>query len=127
LGAGEFIVVEADESDASFLYLQPILAVVTNIDTDHMETYGHSLDRLKQAFVDFLQHLPFYGRAVLCVDDPNVREIVPRLTKPVTTYGLAADAEVRALDVTASGGQMKFRVQVAAEGRAATELAVTLN
>ncbi len=73
LGAGEFIVVEADESDASFLYLQPVLAVVTNIDADHMETYDHSLDRLRQAFVDFLQHLPFYGAAVLCVDDPNVR------------------------------------------------------
>jgi UDP-N-acetylmuramate--alanine ligase len=127
LGAGEFIVVEADESDASFLYLQPILAVVTNIDTDHMETYGHSLDRLKQAFVDFLQHLPFYGRAVLCADDPNVRAIIPQLTKPVTTYGFAPDAQVRALDVAASGGQMKFRVQNVVEGRTAGELAVTLN
>jgi UDP-N-acetylmuramate--alanine ligase len=120
-------VVEADESDASFLYLQPILAVVTNIDTDHMETYGHSLDRLKQAFVDFLQHLPFYGRAVLCADDPNVRAIIPQLTKPVTTYGFAPDAQVRALDVAASGGQMKFRVQNVVEGRTAGELAVTLN
>ena len=90
LGAGEFIVVEADESDASFLYLQPVLAVVTNIDADHMETYGHSIDKLRQAFVDFLQRLPFYGVAVLCVDDPNVRAVMPQLTKPITTYGLAA-------------------------------------
>src|SRR5882672_1177138 len=87
LGAGEFIVVEADESDASFLYLQPTLAVVTNIDADHMETYDQSLDKLRQAFVDFVQRLPFYGVAVLCADDPNVRAIMPQLTKPITTYG----------------------------------------
>jgi UDP-N-acetylmuramate--alanine ligase len=109
LGAGEFIVVEADESDASFLYLQPTLAVVTNIDADHMETYDHSLDKLRQAFVDFLQRLPFYGVAVLCADDPNVRSIQPQLTKPIVTYGLAADAQVRAVDVTANGAQMRFR------------------
>ena len=123
LGAGEFIVVEADESDASFLYLQPVLAVVTNIDADHMETYDQSLDRLRQAFVDFLQHLPFYGAAVLCVDDPNVRLIMPQLTKPVTTYGLAPDARVRAVDVEAAGGQMRFRVVRYGE----TDLPVTLN
>jgi UDP-N-acetylmuramate--alanine ligase len=122
LGAGEFIVVEADESDASFLYLQPVLAVVTNIDADHMETYGHSMDRLRQAFVDFLQRLPFYGVAVLCADDANVRAVMPQLTKPITTYGLAPDAQVRGLDVTASGGQMRFR---AAHGGG--ELAITLN
>lgn len=87
LGTGEFIVAEADESDASFLHLTPVLAVVTNIDADHMETYEHSLEKLKQAFVEFLQHLPFYGMAALCVDDANVREIMPRLTKPITTYG----------------------------------------
>jgi UDP-N-acetylmuramate--alanine ligase len=128
LGAGEFIVVEADESDASFLYLQPTLAVVTNIDADHMETYDQSLDKLRQAFVDFLQRLPFYGVAVLCADDSNVRAIMPQLTKPVTTYGLAADAHVRALDVTATGTQMRFRAVCAGEDRAAgTELAVTLN
>jgi UDP-N-acetylmuramate--alanine ligase len=128
LGAGEFIVVEADESDASFLYLQPTLAVVTNIDADHMETYDQSLDKLRQAFVDFLQRLPFYGVAVLCADDPNVRTIQPQLTKPVTTYGLAPDANVRALDVTASGTQMRFRaVRAAADGAAPVELAVTLN
>ena len=128
LGAGEFIVVEADESDASFLYLQPVVAVVTNIDADHMETYAHSMDRLRQAFVDFLQRLPFYGVAVLCADDPNVRTVMPQLTKPITTYGLAPDAHVRALDVTASGGQMRFRAAHAGDSRAAaSEFAVTLN
>jgi len=128
LGAGEFIVAEADESDASFLYLQPAIAVVTNIDADHMETYGHSMDRLRQAFVDFLQRLPFYGVAVLCADDPNVRSVIPQLTKPVTTYGLVPDAHVRALDITANGGQMRFRVVHAGDGRTpAAEFAVTLN
>jgi UDP-N-acetylmuramate--alanine ligase len=122
LGAGEFIVVEADESDASFLYLQPVMAVITNIDADHMETYGHSMDRLRQAFVDFLQRLPFYGVAVLCADDENVRAVVPQLTKPITTYGLAPDAHVRGLDLTPSGGQMRFRA--AHPGGA---IAVTLN
>jgi UDP-N-acetylmuramate--alanine ligase len=122
LGAGEFIVVEADESDASFLYLQPVMAVVTNIDADHMETYGHSMDRLRQAFADFLQRLPFYGVAVLCADDENVRAVMPQLTKPVTSYGLAPDAHVRGLDLTPSGGQMRFRA-----AHAGGELAVTLN
>ena len=122
LGAGEFIVVEADESDASFLYLQPVLAVVTNIDADHMETYGHSMDRLRQAFVDFLQRLPFYGVAVLCADDPNVRLVQPQLTKPIVTYGLSPDAHVRAVDVAPSGGQMRFRAV-----HAGGELAVILN
>jgi UDP-N-acetylmuramate--alanine ligase len=122
LGAGEFIVVEADESDASFLYLQPTLAVVTNIDADHMETYDHSLDRLRQAFVDFLQRLPFYGVAVLCADDPNVRTIQPQLTKPIVTYGLGPDAQVRAVDVTANAAQMRFR---AVHGSG--DFAVTLN
>ncbi|MBM3356225.1 MAG: UDP-N-acetylmuramate--L-alanine ligase [Betaproteobacteria bacterium] len=128
LGAGEFIVVEADESDASFLYLQPTLAVVTNIDADHMETYDHSLDRLRQAFVDFVQRLPFYGMAVLCVDDPSVRAIMPSLTKPITGYGLSADAQVRAFDVRANGPQMKFRVERKPNGRApGADLEVTLN
>jgi UDP-N-acetylmuramate--alanine ligase len=128
LGAGEFIVVEADESDASFLYLQPTLAVVTNIDADHMETYDQSIDRLRQAFVDFLQRLPFYGVAVLCADDPNVRTIQPQLTKPVTTYGISPDAHLRAVDVAASGAQMRFRaVRAAGHGAAASEIEVTLN
>jgi UDP-N-acetylmuramate--alanine ligase len=122
LGAGEFIVVEADESDASFLYLQPVMAVVTNIDADHMETYEHSMDKLRHAFVDFLQRLPFYGVAVLCADDANVRAVMPQLTKPITTYGLAPDAHVRALGVTASSGQMQFRA-----AHAGGECAITLN
>ena len=111
LGSGEFIVVEADESDASFLYLQPVIAVVTNIDADHMETYGHDFSRLKQAFVDFLEHLPFYGVAVLCADDENVMEVSRRITRTVVTYGLAMDAQVRAFDIEHCSGKMKFRVK----------------
>jgi UDP-N-acetylmuramate--alanine ligase len=110
LGSGEFIVVEADESDASFLFLAPVLAVVTNIDADHMETYGHYFGRLRQAFLDFVQRLPFYGTAVLCVDDPNVREIMPAVTKPITTYGLSEGAQIRAVDLKADAGRMRFRV-----------------
>jgi UDP-N-acetylmuramate--alanine ligase len=123
LGQGEFIVAEADESDASFLYLTPVMAVVTNIDADHMETYGHDFGRLKQAFVDFIQRLPFYGMAVLCADDANVRAILPRITKPVTTYGVSETAQVRATDISHCGGQMCFTVQRAGQ----PELAVTLN
>jgi UDP-N-acetylmuramate--alanine ligase len=126
LGRGEFIVVEADESDASFLYLQPVLAVVTNIDADHMETYGHDLSKLKQAFVDFLQHLPFYGMAVLCVDDPRVREIMPTITKPITTYGLSETAQVRAADLCHSAGQMLFTALVGVNGKT-RKLEVVLN
>jgi len=126
LGTGEFIVVEADESDASFLYLQPILAVVTNIDADHMETYGHDFARLKQAFVDFVEHLPFYGRAILCVDDANVREILPRISKPVTTYGLSEGAQVRAVSVRHQGGQMSFTAQCRQDG-SPKDLDITLN
>ena len=109
LGTGEFIVVEADESDASFLHLQPVIAVVTNIDADHMDTYQHDFARLKQAFVQFLQNLPFYGSAVLCVDDAQVREILPFVSKPVLTYGFAADAAVRAEQVQHAGGTMRFQ------------------
>jgi UDP-N-acetylmuramate--alanine ligase len=96
LGAGEFIVVEADESDASFLHLQPVIAVVTNIDADHMDTYQHDFPRLQQAFIQFLHNLPFYGSAVLCTDDPHVREIVPFVSRPIVTYGLGEDAMLRA-------------------------------
>jgi UDP-N-acetylmuramate--alanine ligase len=110
LGSGEFLVAEADESDASFLHLQPVVAVVTNIDADHMETYGHDFARLKQAFVDFLQHLPFYGAAVLCEDDANVREIMPAVAKPIIRYGLAESAHVRAVDIRHENAQMKFAV-----------------
>ncbi len=126
LGTGEFIVAEADESDASFLYLQPILAVITNIDADHMETYGHDFDRLKQAFVDFVEHLPFYGMAMLCVDDPNVREIMPRITKPVCTYGLSAGAQIRAVNVRHEGGQMRFTAECRQNGTP-RDLDITLN
>lgn len=110
LGSGEFLVAEADESDASFLYLTPVMAVVTNIDADHMDTYGHDFDKLKQAFVDFLQRLPFYGCAALCVDDENVRSILPRITKPVTTYGLDESAHVRAENLRDEQGRMHFDV-----------------
>ena len=127
LGQGEFIVVEADESDASFLYLQPCLAVVTNIDADHMQTYDHSIEKLRQAFVDFLQRLPFYGVAVVCIDDPGVREITGRLTKTIVTYGLSPEAQVRAVDVEAQGGKMAFRVICAPNGSAPTEFSVNLN
>lgn len=126
LGTGEFIVVEADESDASFLYLQPILAVVTNIDEDHMETYGHDFSRLKQAFVDFIEHLPFYGRAMVCIDDVNIREILPRITKPVTTYGFDEGAQIRAVNVRHQGGQMCFTAQCRQNGTP-KDLDITLN
>ena len=109
LGKGEYLVAEADESDASFLYLQPMVSVVTNIDADHMETYGQSFEKLKDTFVDFLGHLPFYGLAVLCVDDPNVRAILPRVTRPIMTYGIAsADADLRAEDIRWDAGRMRF-------------------
>jgi UDP-N-acetylmuramate--alanine ligase len=123
LGQGEYIVVEADESDASFLHLQPVVAVVTNIDTDHMETYGHDFARLKQSFVQFLQNLPFYGSAILCADDANVREILPFVSKPVVTYGFATEAMVRAEKVTHAGGAMRFGAR--REGKSPLE--VTLN
>ncbi len=126
LGDGEFLVAEADESDASFLYLNPVLAVVTNIDADHMETYGNDFGRLKQAFVDFIHRLPFYGMAVLCVDDPYVREIMPQLTKPVMTYGLTNAAQIRAVAVCPRGGQMCFTVERQL-GNGHSPLAITLN
>lgn len=110
LGTGEFLVAEADESDASFLKLTPVISAVTNIDEDHMDTYGHSFENLKSAFVDFLERLPFYGVAVLCADDEHVLEIRPRVTKPVILYGLSADAQVRAIDVRAVGTQMAFTI-----------------
>jgi len=111
LGSGEYIVVEADESDASFLNLLPVMAVVTNIDADHMETYGHDFGRLQKAFVDFLHRMPFYGTAILCTDDSAVRAIVDQVTCPVTSYGFSEDAQVRAINVKAVGGQMHFTVQ----------------
>ncbi len=126
LGQGEFIVVEADESDASFLNLLPVMAVITNIDADHMETYGHDFARLKQAFIEFTQRLPFYGTAVVCVDDANVREIMPLISKPLTTYGLGPDAQIRAHDVRHDGGRMRFTV-TRENGVSLPPLDVTLN
>jgi UDP-N-acetylmuramate--alanine ligase len=110
LGGGDYIVVEADESDGSFLNLTPMISVITNIDADHMDTYGHDMARLKHAFIEFLHHLPFYGAAELCADDRNVREIMPFVSKPTITYGLGADAQVRAVDVRADGDRMRFTV-----------------
>lgn len=110
LGTGDFIVAEADESDASFLNLFPVIEVITNIDADHMDTYGHDLARLKQAFIEFTHRLPFYGIAVLCIDDPNVQEILPFISKPIICYGFAAQAQIRAVDVVACEGRMHFTV-----------------
>ncbi|WP_068803970.1 UDP-N-acetylmuramate--L-alanine ligase [Thauera phenolivorans] len=125
LGKGDFLVAEADESDASFLLLNPVISVVTNIDADHMDTYGHDFARVKQAFVDFLQRLPFYGVAVLCEDDPNVREIMPLVSKHVVRYGLSETARVRAENVRADGGRMLFDL-VRVNGRT-TRLPIELN
>ena len=112
LVSGDYIVVEADESDASFLNLLPVMAVVTNIDEDHMETYGHDFEKLKSSFVEFLHRMPFYGAAIVCIDDAAVREIVPSLARPVITYGLTEEAQIRAVDVQARNGQMTFTVQL---------------
>jgi UDP-N-acetylmuramate--alanine ligase len=123
LGTGDFLVAEADESDASFLYLTPVIAVVTNIDADHMEAYGHDFGKLTRAFVDFVQRLPFYGVAVLCIDDPNVRAVLPEVAKPVITYGLADDAQLRAVDVANADGRMHFVVRSARAPDLPVELA----
>ncbi len=126
LGQGDYIVVEADESDASFLNLLPVMAVVTNIDADHMETYNHDFEVLKTAFVDFLHRMPFYGTAILCTDDPAVQSIAPRLSRPITSYGFGAGAQVRAVDVIALAGQMQFTVQ-RRNGVSLPDLHVVLN
>lgn len=110
LGAGDFIVAEADESDASFLNLSPTIEVITNIDADHMETYEHSFAKLKQAFIEFTQRLPFYGVAILCLDDANVREIMPFISKMIVTYGFHEEADVRAVNAKAVNGHMEFTV-----------------
>jgi len=123
LGKGEFLVAEADESDASFLYLQPVISVVTNIDADHMETYGQDFERLKGAFVEFLGHLPFYGLAVVCKDDEHARAIMKQVSRPMVTYGIRTDADLRAEDVRWESGRMRFR---AVNGGPAP-LEVTLN
>ncbi|MBK0394359.1 UDP-N-acetylmuramate--L-alanine ligase [Ramlibacter algicola] len=126
LGAGDYIVVEADESDASFLNLMPVMAAVTNIDADHMETYGHDFGKLKGAFLDFLHRMPFYGTAVLCVDDPAVRSIMADVQCPVTSYGVSEDAQVRAVDIRAVGPQMHFTAR-RRNGVVLPDLPITLN
>ncbi len=126
LGSGEYIVVEADESDASFLNLSPVMAVVTNIDADHMDTYGHDFAKLKQAFIEFIHRMPFYGAAILCTDDPGVRSIIPMISRPVVSYGLNEDAMVRAVDVRADHGRMHFTAQ-RRNGVRMADLQVTLN
>ncbi|WP_115230184.1 UDP-N-acetylmuramate--L-alanine ligase [Iodobacter fluviatilis] len=125
LGHGDFLVAEADESDASFLLLTPVISVVTNIDQDHMDTYGHDFNNLKKAFITFLQHLPFYGRAVLCIDDPYVREILPQVTSPITSYGVSSDAMLRAENIVALDGRMQF--DAVWENGESRRLPITLN
>ena len=126
LGAGDFIVVEADESDASFLNLLPTMSVVTNIDEDHMETYGHDFERLKSAFVEFLHRMPFYGAAILCVDDEAIQSILPDVSRPITSFGLSEGAQIRAFDIQARGAQMHFKV-ARANGTTLPQLQVVLN
>jgi UDP-N-acetylmuramate--alanine ligase len=127
LGVGDYIVVEADESDASFLNLLPVLSVVTNIDADHMDTYGHDFARLKAAFVEFIHRMPFYGAAIVCGDDPGVRSIIPMISRPVVSYGFGADTQIRAVNVQAlPGGQMRFTAQ-RRNGVVMPDLDVTLN
>ncbi|MDP9198850.1 MAG: UDP-N-acetylmuramate--L-alanine ligase [Pseudomonadota bacterium] len=123
LGTGRYLVAEADESDASFLHLQPVIAIVTNIDNDHLATHGGDFEKLKQSFVEFLHNLPFYGLAVLCSDDPVVHELLPQVGRPTVRYGLGEDAGLRATALERRGGQTRF--SVAREGRG--PLAVTLN
>lgn len=124
LGASRFIVAEADESDASFLHLEPMAAIVTNIDADHMDTYGGSFDVLKDTFIKFLQKMPFYGLAVVCGDDANIREIMPRIGRPVLTYGFNEDNDIRAIDVEQVGMQSSF--MVLRKGREPLRLTINL-
>ena len=126
LGTGQYIVAEADESDASFLYLTPLFTVVTNIDTDHMETYDHSVDKLHQAFVDFVHRMPFYGKAFLCIDSEHVRAILPNINKPFVTYGLDAEADLYATDLQAVGAAMRFTVHTRKKGIAPFEVLVNM-
>lgn len=127
LGRGEYIVAEADESDASFLHLTPVFSVVTNIDEDHMETYGHSVDKLHQAFVDFIHRMPFYGKAFLCVDSEHVRAILPKVNKPYATYGLDESADIYASNIESIGAQMKFTVHIQLKGKEQEPFDVVVN
>ncbi len=112
LGEGEYLVAEADESDGSFLLLQPVVALITNIDRDHLEAYDHSFDNLRKAFLEFLHHLPFYGAAVLCLDDEHVAALIPSVTRAVVTYGLSEQADIRGTDVRQEGRVMHFRAHL---------------
>jgi len=124
LGQSDWLVAEADESDASFLHLSPVVSIVTNIDADHMETYGHDFERLKGAFVEFLHRLPFWGMAILCADDPMVRNVLPRITKPVMTYGTTDDCAIQAVDIVAAEGRMRF---TALRNGTRSPIAISLN
>jgi UDP-N-acetylmuramate--alanine ligase len=124
LGSGRYLVAEADESDASFLYLQPVIAVVTNIDEDHLATYDGDFNKLKATFLEFLHHLPFYGLAVMCIDDPVIKEILAEVTRPVLTYGISEEADFKVSDLQQADGQSHFTVTNKATGRAAS---MTLN
>ncbi len=127
LGQGDFLVAEADESDASFLNLLPVMAVITNIDADHMDTYGHDVTRLKQAFIEFVQRLPFYGSAIVCSDDAFVCEIMPSISRPMITYGMGEAAQIRAVDVKAQGTKMVFTVLRHLGNASAQPLRLSLN
>jgi UDP-N-acetylmuramate--alanine ligase len=128
LGKGDYIVVEADESDASFLNLLPVMAIVTNIDVDHMDTYGHDEARLRSAFVQFTQNLPFYGTAILCVDDDNVKKIIPFISRPIVTYGFDEEADYRAINVRSVGPEMHFTaLRRCGRRRASKPLDIVLN
>src|SRR5687768_10112352 len=126
LGTSRFLVAEADESDASFLHLQPVIAIVTNIDNDHLVTHGGDFEKLKQSFVEFLHNLPFYGLAVLCLDDGNVRGILSRIGRPMITYGVASEADVRAVNIQRRGLQTSFEVERSGVGEDDSRLAVTV-
>lgn len=123
LGRGDYLIAEADESDASFLYLKPMISVITNIDADHMETYHHQFSELRQAFIDFLHRLPFYGLAVLCQEDPVIRELLPHVARPFVTYGLSPDAHFYATDISQQGTRVHFRVKRPQQ----SDLPITLN
>jgi UDP-N-acetylmuramate--alanine ligase len=129
LGEGRYLVAEADESDASFTHLQPVIAIVTNIDNDHLITHDGDFERLKQSFVEFLHNLPFYGLAVLCLDDVNVRSILPRVGRPIVTYGFGDECDVRAVNIRRQGLQTSFDAMRSGVGasKASSELAVTVN
>ncbi len=127
LGRGDYIVAEADESDASFLHLTPIMSVVTNIDVDHMETYGHSIDKLHQAFIDFIHRMPFYGKAFLCIDSEHVRAILPKVSKPYATYGLDESADIYATHIQNEGAQMRFTVHIKQKNQTIPPFEVVLN